>query len=739
MTEQASFENSIWTPPLLPMIPAELGNTDIPAILLTDRQHNQWQFLSETIKDIPSPYSQIQDYDFSNISPSSWQPVVVPGELTMQGFDIKNNREYYYKTTISIPETFAGNRIFIRFEGVYSHCRIWVNHKYLRTHIGGFTPFDCDLTPFSDQREVTLIVGVADLEGFDEGIWNPDHKELGDSSWASFYAHHNLCGILRNATLFCLPSCFLGRIHVSSDTTGAETFLTAALSVCTPKGSIPENLSLSIQLRDQQNHICASCTEDITVQYHVESSMLPEMRMMPEVAWMQAHPKSHANDEENATRFLPTVVNEAEIFDLYSVKITLPVENPVLWDAEHPTLYTFDISLFKDNALLQRNEFGTGLRTIDYASRYGGDVNKLYINGKEIKLRGVCRHDVSYRYGRSMSAEEELREILAYKRCNINFIRTSHYPISERMLSLCDKYGIYVELENAACFQGANDFDIHCPPQDFVCSFAEMVEYARNHPSVIIWSLANESGFEESYAFRKEYRYIKEEDPERPVIFSYPDTVESTPLPYDIYSMHYQDVDGDLGRKDMPKLHDEFAHVSCYNLNDLKTDNNVRCQWGESICRGWDNIFNTDGALGCAIWSAIDDLFLLPDGVPIRHQCHSDGRAAGYGEWGAVLDIYQREKPEAFFTKKAFSPVFLNRAKSALHGNVLSLHLQNRFDHTDLKELRLHCSDASGNVLYDDTFPVSILPHAFGTATITLPSAPDCVLIRFFRKTVCLS
>lgn len=86
--------------------------------------------------------------------------------------------------------------------------------------------------------------------------------------------------------------------------------------------------------------------------------------------------------------------------------------------------------------------------------------------------------------------------------------------------------------------------------------------------------------------------------------------MRTKPLPYDIFSWHYQKVTGRLGSHKMPVLHDEFAHVSCYNIENLKEENSSRAFWGESIRRGWERIFHTDGALGCAIWAGIDDVFI---------------------------------------------------------------------------------------------------------------------------------
>ena len=146
----------------------------------------------------------------------------------MQGWDIENNREYYYRTKITVPEDFAGRKIRIRFEGVYSSSRVWVNGRYVRTHIGGFTPFDCDLSDFSGERELTLVVGVADIEGKEDGIWNPEQEQLGDTSWASFYAPHNLCGILRGVTLYAVEDCFLGRTQLQTVRDGEAICLDVA-------------------------------------------------------------------------------------------------------------------------------------------------------------------------------------------------------------------------------------------------------------------------------------------------------------------------------------------------------------------------------------------------------------------------------------------------------------------------------------------------------------------------------
>lgn len=144
---------------------------------LTHRDQAEWTFLFEEIASIPSPYANNQDFDFDTIAPDRWRKVVVPGSLILQGFDIENNTEYYYRRKISIPDSFAQKRVFLRFEGVYSNARVWVNNQFLKTHIGGFTAWDCEITPFAHEKEIMLVVGVTDVEGERKGIWNPEGEK----------------------------------------------------------------------------------------------------------------------------------------------------------------------------------------------------------------------------------------------------------------------------------------------------------------------------------------------------------------------------------------------------------------------------------------------------------------------------------------------------------------------------------------------------------------------------------
>ena len=668
--------NSLKSDYSLPQIPKRIYENDTCSYSLTDRNKNDWEFFFEEIKDIPNAFENNQDYDFETVEKSKWQHIIVPSSLAFQGYDIENNTEYYYKREVKIPKGFIGNRIFIRFEGVYSNARIWINGQFVASHIGGFTPFDVDITAFSDCKKITLVVGVTDIEGDKKGVWTANGKYDSNSAWASFYAHHNIGGILRDITLFALPKTAIIQTHIDTVLNGSAS--TAKINCVVTENAI--GLKLNAKIFDGDK---AVAKKEIEI--------------------------------------------KSTDFDF-----SLDVLFAEHWTAEKPNLYTLNLILF-DKEIIQENEIKFGFREITYGGKNGTDKNKIYVNGSVIKLRGVCRHDVSQLYGRSLTKEDIYNEIKTYKEHNINHIRTSHYPVSEYMLSVCDELGMYVEQENSACFKGANSYDVYSKPEDFLRSFAEMVELSRNHPSVIIWSIANESGFEKSTGFRDCYNYIKTTDFTRPVIFSYPFTVKSKPLPYDIFSKHYAKVDLYLGKKSMPVLHDEFAHIPCYNIDELSYDNSTRVVWGQSIKKGWDKIFNTDGALGCDIWAAIDDVFYLKDKSFEKHQAHLKGSVSGYGEWGCIFDAFKRLKPEAYYTKKAFSPVHIK--KTDLYGDEIRFTVQNRFDHTNLNEVEIKIT-ADGKTIYQSKIKESIEPHKFGTVRIVPVSVCENMVVDFIYDSV---
>ena len=626
----------------------ELAGVETPAVLLS----GTWQF---------------------RYSPDSkWDKIQVPGEPAMQGYAIEHDKPFTYRKSFTVPADYAGKHTILRFDGVYSYARLFVNDTFVREHHGGFTRWETDITPFvrpGKKNEIRLEVT----------------DRLDDISYASGYAHHPIGGILRDVTLFVLPETCLYDFY-------AETHLDAAYEDAVLKIGYSSPVAGGAE-------VAYTLTDPSGRRYPLAQSRFPL--------------------EEGGN------MNE------------LPVKNPLKWDAEHPNLYTLTITLSKDGKEIGRFDRRIGFRDVKI------EKDRMLVNGMPVKLRGACRHDIHPTLGRTTTAELDSLDVILFKRSNMNFVRTSHYPPTERFLEYCDRYGIYVESETAVCFVDTYRQKNYAPgkTQDsaeftprYLSQCREMVKSFRSHPSILFWSIGNESVYGTN--FQQCWDWVKATDKTRPVIFSYPGSVGEKKPVYDILSMHYQDVNGNLNQwnrsthgfqgEGIPALFDEWAHPACYTYATLQEDPNIREFWGHSIERMWSGLFDAPGGLGGAIWGYVDETFMLPEpkvgtafwkefartAKPEDYQ----GKCVGYGEWG-IVDVWRREKPEFWATKKAYSPVRLmtTEVASFLSGQRLLLPLYNRFDHTDLDEIKIRYTYKG----VEKELPApSIAPHQKGLLVI---------------------
>ena len=254
-TETVEIGSDVWETPVIPDAPVSVAGVSETEISLNDTSGSgTWKFLFDipdyTLEDgVPYPTEENQDFDFTAWADKNWQNIIVPGEPLMQGFDVLTNNEYYYQRKITIPEDFAGNRVLVRFDGVYSNARVWIDGKHIRTHVGGFTTWDCDITEYAAPGEtVTMTVGVAELYSTTEGIWNPEGKSVNNPANATEYAHHDMTGILRDVSLVAMPYDYIARTYVNTDFD--ENFVNADLEVTAQLGLVSGNADLKIELLD---------------------------------------------------------------------------------------------------------------------------------------------------------------------------------------------------------------------------------------------------------------------------------------------------------------------------------------------------------------------------------------------------------------------------------------------------------------------------------------------------------
>jgi hypothetical protein len=458
-------------------------------------------------------------------------------------------------------------------------------------------------------------------------------------------------GISRSVQLIALPRDYITRLHIDTDLDGQ--YRNAVLRV-----------EMQVQLSSASRcHIRLHLTDP------------------------------HGRGVSLAQPNIPVTTDKATVSEI-------PLPAAVKWDAEHPNLYTLEANLFVDDELEQTTEKKFGVRKIEL------DGNRVRVNGMEIKLRGGGRFDSNPLLGHTLSAEQCDEEVRTFKDANINYLRPACYPASEAYLEACDRHGMYVEGETTVTFTRGTESDPQFTPL-FMNQMAAMIEANRDHPSVLHWSLGNESSYGINIA--KTFEYTQQADPSRPILFSWSHSIPpDKPLPFNIYSYHYPDFDGDLGKAGvnffngggkmsrpippMPILHDEFAHGPCFDFDELKRDPNVHNFWGESIKLFWERMYQTPGCLGGSIWAVVSE----------------SGMGSHVYDWGMV-DVWRRKKPEYWLMKKAYSPVRINdkAGVAVAPGKPLSLAVANWHNHTNLNELRVRWSVSGdkGEVVGPDTPP----------------------------------
>lgn len=367
--------------------------------------------------------------------------------------------------------------------------------------------------------------------------------------------------------------------------------------------------------------------------------------------------------------------------DTVPVTLEYSLDNPKLWSAETPELYPYSVSLAdKKGNTLQNYDWHLGVRKVET----DGEIFK--INGKNVKLRGVNRHDHHPRTGRWVDDATVERDIRMMKQNNINFLRTSHYPDRPILYELCDRYGIYVMDEACQESHGygyANEEMGHDPEwrDAHVDRAVSLVSRDLNHPSVIIWSLGNEGGI-------------------GPNIQAMYDTVvamDSSRLPfYDCHpkysALHDQGYpDPELMREtaisvtDKPYIAREYAHAMGNSMGHFK--------------EYWDIIYSDPSIAGAAIWDWVDQGIAKPiDGSPLRP---SSDLSLGKDEfWAYGGDFGDRPNDDNFCINGLIGPdripnPHLNEVRHiyapiwfSMEGNIIKLQNNNSFTPLDFYDYR---------------------------------------------------
>ncbi|MGL5683307.1 MAG: glycoside hydrolase family 2 protein [Marinifilaceae bacterium] len=552
------------------------------------------------------------------------KPISVPGQWLMQGFTIDSAAFAQYTKKFDIPADWLGKRIKLRFDGVFSECNVSLNGRALGSHMGGLTAFEYDVTSYINGDNNNLCVDVRSESMADM---------LGSMTQ---YAAHQLGGITRKITLFAVPNVYVSDVRIVTDLD--SLYNDAELKV-----------RLSVTNTELTNY------NDIAVRVTIDG--------------------------------LPIVLDKQLALlkggETWTGELTGIVRSPKKWDNEHPNLYNMKVEIGHKEQTYGRIEKRFGFREVELKG------NQLLVNGKVVKLRGVCRHESHPLTGRVLTEELQRRDVELYREANCNFIRTSHYPPAEELLAICDELGMFVEVEAPVCWIGhhANENWQTLNYQDSMYypyvlqSNMETIHFYRNYPSVLFWSMANESYWNKEFAQILEY--MKKADPSRPTTFhdqAY-GGFNNQGSSACIANIHYPGPSGyknpSVANSDRPVVYGEYCHLNVYNRSELVTDPGVRSDWALALAPTWENMYKTPAVLGGSIWSGIDDIFQLPN-----------GDAVGYGPWGPI-DGWRRPKPEYWDMKKIYSPIRV-LTEALEPSSQLNIEVENRYTYTNLNELTVN-------------------------------------------------
>ena len=411
---------------------------------------------------------------------------------------------------------------------------------------------------------------------------------------------------------------------------------------------------------------------------------------------------------------------EAKILDGKTELSALHVENPKLWSAETPYLYTLVIKAGDEYIEKQ-----IGFRSIAVSGK-----GELLINGTPVKLKGVNRHDTHAKNGYTVTLEDMTADLIMMKKHNINCIRTSHYPNDPVFYELCDKYGFYVVDECDIEAHGVELIVRNMNPsfffadnpewkETFVDRMIRTLERDKNSVSVIFWSLGNETYFGENH--RAMSAYIKSRDTERLVHYegSWSGVVRWEQQPYpptdpcvDVISQMYTTL------KD----------VEMYGKNEAgEARPFYLCEYAHAMGMGpgsiedyWNLFYSYPRLIGGCVWEWKDHTYVGEDGKYTYGGDHGeyphDGNFCCDGLCSPDLEAHT----SLYSLKQALRPVNISWEDESLG----LIRLINRLDFKNLAddfEIRYEIKDGDA-VLGSGTVSADLAPHAIATAK--LPALP---------------
>ncbi|KAK9846491.1 hypothetical protein WJX81_005231 [Elliptochloris bilobata] len=519
---------------------------------------SEWRF---QLFDRPESVPGFAEEDFDD---SQWPKIEVPGNWECQGhgLPIYTNFQYpwpntapfvpeenptgCYRRWFDVPPGWEGMRLYLHFEGINSAAYVWANGQLLGYSQDSCLPAEFEATHALRPGRNLVTVQVL---------------RFCDGSYLEDQDHWWLSGLHRDVFLLAKPA-----IHIS------DFFVRTPLEFSEAGALQSAWLEVDVQL-------VAPASSDfapVAVQAELHAvDPTDASRAAPALAPQRVGLKDSDHWVAACASGKP---NRAAvgIGGLAQVRVDLLAEGvqPALWSAEAPNLYVLVLSLLgTGGAHIESESCQVGLRRVEVAGR------QLRVNGRPILLKGVNRHEHDERRGKAVTEEGMRRDLQLLKQFNFNSVRCAHYPNHPRWYELCNQYGIYLmdEANNETHgFDPGLKHNLLVPannPEWLACIVdrgARMLERDKNHPSVIIWSVGNESGYGPAHLAMA--GYLRCRDSGRPVHYEGGGSrTPATDFVCPMYArVHQLRMLADLPGETRPVILCEYSHAMGNSLGNYK-------------------------------------------------------------------------------------------------------------------------------------------------------------------------
>ena len=599
----------------------------------------QWQF-----NWVPKPEDRPIDFYKPTFDASAWKTIPVPSCWEMQGYGtpiytnvtypFKNlppfirGQEGYtvvnepnavgsYRRTVTVPASWDGREIYLHFNGIYSAAYVWVNGQKVGYTQGPNNDSEFDVTKY-------IKPGTENLVCVEVYRWS-------DGSYIEDQDMFRMSGIHRDVYLEARQ-----KLHVQ------DVKLTSMMGGRGRRGG-QESMA-----NGQWKPGRAFLGIDIALQNMGKKAT--DARIDVELV-------------NPAGKTIQTAILQVTGIEkgIKPAQLRLEVQNPELWTAETPNLYTVNIAVGGD---VYTQKYG--FRRIE--NRDG----RVFINGKRVMFKGADRHDTHPVYGKAVPVESMIEDILLMKRYNLNTVRTSHYPNDPRMYALYDYYGLYIMDEADVECHGNHSLSKNPKWEaQYVDRQQRMVLRDRNHPCVIFWSMGNECGGGDNFVASK--KAIQELDDR---LIHYEGMNEVADMDSRMYPRidHMRRLDQQADLQSRPFFLCEYAHAMGNAIGNLQ--------------EYWDYIeFESKRMIGGCIWDWVDQS-LCKWGEPKTNMYYG----GGFGDYpndqdfccNGIITADRHVTPKLLEVKKVYQYVDFKLTDDK------KIRIRNRYCFTPLSDFTFH-------------------------------------------------